>query len=317
MSCCFKRADALVLAPTPRLWIDSFSQLQEKGFFMTDQTPERTQAEVPTDISAKRARVIVIGNEKGGSGKSTSAIHLIVSLLQRGARVASIDLDVRQGSLSRYIENRLNYARERELSLSQPDHYRFSPDLQGDPGAGKAAEVAWFTEMMKDLPSRYDAIVIDTPGNDTTLNRLGHSYGDTLITPLNDSFIDLDVLALIDSETMEIKGPSHYAQMLWEQRIERQKRGLQPMDWVVMRNRLSHLDAHNKRQMEELLVKLAKRIGFRFIPGFGERVIFRELYPFGLTMMDLRDLPGFGDLSMSHIAARQEVRSLVEAILPA
>ena len=283
---------------------------------MNQEVPVKTGGEDAVGQSTKRAQIIVVGNEKGGSGKSTSAIHLIVALLQTGRRVASIDLDVRQGSLSRYVENRRSYADERDLGLAQPDHFRFSPELQTDPGQVKAAEVAWFTELMKDLPHHYHAIVIDTPGNDTTLNRLGHSYADTLITPLNDSFIDLDVLAKIDSETMEIKAPSHYSEMLWEQRIQRQKRGQVPMDWIVMRNRLSHLDANNKRQMEQLLSKLAKRIGFRFIPGFGERVIFRELYPFGLTMMDLRDLPGFGDLSMSHIAARQEVRALLDNVLP-
>lgn len=282
---------------------------------MNQEVPVSAAASGTVGQGAERARVIVVGNEKGGSGKSTSAVHLIVALLRTGRRVASIDLDIRQGSLSRYLENRQSYAEERDLGLALPDHFRFGPEPESDPGRVKAAEIAWFTELMGELSHQYHAIVIDTPGNDTTLNRLGHSHADTLLTPLNDSFVDLDVLARIHNETMEIKGPSHYAEMLWEQRIQRQKRGRAPMDWIVMRNRLSHLNANNKRHMEALLTKLSKRIGFRFVPGFGERVIFRELYPFGLTMMDLRDLPGFGDLSMSHIAARQEVRALLDAVL--
>ena len=42
------------------------------------------------------AHVVVLGNEKGGSGKSTTAFHIAVALLKAGQRVATIDLDCRQ-----------------------------------------------------------------------------------------------------------------------------------------------------------------------------------------------------------------------------
>ena len=70
------------------------------------------------------SRVIVLGNEKGGSGKSTSALHLIVALLKRGFKVGSIDLDARQGTLSRMIENRGNYAQATGRTLVLPEHRR-------------------------------------------------------------------------------------------------------------------------------------------------------------------------------------------------
>ena len=157
-------------------------------------------------------------------------------------------------------------------------------------------------------------MVIDTPGSDSTLSRLGHSYADTLITPLNDSFLDLDLLARVDVEGRKVEAPSVYSQMVWEQRQQRAQAARPPIDWVVMRNRLAHIDARNKRAMADLLAQLAKRIGFRLAPGFGERVIFRELFLKGLTLLDLREERTGVALNLSHVAARQEVRALLRAL---
>jgi chromosome partitioning protein len=159
-----------------------------------------------------------------------------------------------------------------------------------------------------------DVIVIDTPGSDTGLSRIGHARADILITPLNDSFLDLDLLARLDRAGKQIKGPSIYAEAVWEQRKRRALADGGSIDWVVMRNRLSSLDARNKRDIGRLLEQLAKRIGFRLAPGFSERVIFRELFPRGLTLLDLNEGRGGPALNMSHVAARQEVRALLQAI---
>lgn len=248
--------------------------------------------------------VIVIGNEKGGSGKSTTAMHVTVAQLRLGRRVAVMDLDVRQGSLARFLENRALYAGKRGVELPLAPCVDIPEDLGEDAMAA----------LLSGLASDYDVLVMDTPGSDTPLNRLGHSFADTLITPMNDSFIDLDVLARVDPDTLKIKGPSQYAEMVWQQKMVRAKRDAGSMDWIVMRNRLAHVDAHNKRVMGELIAELAERIRFRTVPGFGERVIFRELFHAGLTMMDLKEVGVVDGLSMSHVAARQEVRALVEAI---
>jgi len=241
------------------------------------------------------AHVIVFGNEKGGTGKSTAAMHVIAALLDHGLNVGSIDLDLRQGTLSRYVENRTRS----ERLLKSPDHVRVAEDN------------GHFEDAFERLNSAEDIVVIDTPGHDTPLGRLAHSYADTLVTPLNDSFIDLDVLARVDGQKLEIERPSHYAETVWKQRQLKamQKKGAH-VDWIVMRNRLSHLDARNKRDMEKLLAQLTKRIGCRVVTGFGERVIYRELFLKGLTMMDMKG----EELSMSHLSARQEVRNLVEAM---
>lgn len=241
------------------------------------------------------AHVIVFGNEKGGTGKSTAAMHVIAALLDQGLNVGSLDLDLRQGTLSRYIENRTKSKRP----LKTPDHVR----VINDDGH--------FEDAFSRLIEAEDVVVIDTPGHDTPLGRKAHSLADTLVTPINDSFIDLDVIARVDGATMKIISPSHYAETVWQQR---QKRAMAEkgahVDWIVMRNRLSHLDARNKRDMERLLRDLSKRMGCRIVSGFGERVIYRELFLKGLTLLDMKG----EELSMSHLAARQEVRNLIESM---
>ena len=258
-------------------------------------------------------RIIVLGNEKGGTGKSTTAAHLIVALLKRGFSVGSIDLDARQGTLSRLMENRADYAKRMGLDLELPEHRRLYRSESSARGAAEWEEKRAFERAVADLADR-DYIVMDTPGNDSFLSRAGHACADVLITPLNDSFLDLDLLARIDPQGRQILGPSLYSQMVWEQRQQRAVMGLPPMDWIVMRNRLSHIDARNKREIGRLLELLSQRIGFRLAPGFGERVIFRELFLKGLTLLDLRDDDPEFQLSMSHVAARQEVRALLRAI---
>jgi len=262
---------------------------------------------------ALQQRIIVLGNEKGGSGKSTTAMHVTVSLLRQGRKVGCIDLDARQGSLSRYVENRRAFIEETGLKLPLPEVRRIYRSEEDTRSAAEAAERAALAEAMEELAA-CDSIVIDTPGSDNHLSRLGHAQADVLITPLNDSFLDLDLLARIDADGRRVLAPSIYSQMVWEQRQHRAKQGLPPIDWVVMRNRLSHVNARNKRDVGQLLLQLAKRIGFRLAPGFGERVIFRELFPKGLTLLDLREKGAGVRLNMSHLAARQEVRDLFRAV---
>lgn len=255
----------------------------------------------------RTARVIVFGNEKGGSGKSTLAMHVIVGLLRTGHRVGSIDVDSRQATLTRYLENRAMLAETRNLPLPLPAHRLV---VRSDHTPEEDAER--FNQALDSLARNCDAVVVDTPGSDAPLSRLAHSYADTLVTPMNDSFVDLDLLAKVDPETFKVICPSAYAEMVWDQRKVRMQRDGKSMDWVVVRNRLSAMETRNKRNMEAVLAALSKRIGFRTAPGFGDRVIFREMFLSGLTLLDLRDAGT--KLTMSHLAARQEVRDLLAAL---
>lgn len=259
-----------------------------------------------------RARVVVIGNEKGGSGKSTTAVHLIVGALRRGLRVASLDLDARQGTLTRQLENRAATAARRVVSLPMPTHGQVAISTAGERAAAEAEERSALAACLDAVLPSHDLLVVDTPGSDSHLSRLGHAYADVLVTPINDSFVDLDLLARVDPETLRIIGPSRYSEMVWEQKKRRLMRDGGAIDWIVMRNRLGHLDARNKREVARVLDELMKRLRCRLVPGFGERVIFRELFLRGLTLFDLEDV-GM-TLTMSHIAARQEVRALMTAV---
>ena len=262
----------------------------------------------------RRGHIIVIGNEKGGSGKTTTSMHLAVALLRLGFKVGSMDIDARQRSFSRYLENRKNTMAKESTPLPMPHHIIVTKSPFNLTSEAEEDERERFTRGLAKLLVTCDFVVIDAPGNDTYLSRLAHSYADTVITPINDSFVDLDVLASVDGMTMKIQKPSIYSEMLWEQKLRRAKRDGGTIDWVVMRNRLSNIDARNKRMITQVMEDLAKRLGFRQAPGLSERVIFRELFLLGLTVLDVLETTKSGALSMSHLAARQEVRDLLRVL---
>lgn len=262
-------------------------------------------------MSAENAHIVVFGNEKGGSGKTTAAMHVAVALARLGKRVALIDLDARQKSLLRYAENRLEWCGRNGVDLPQLEGYSVTRTLGGSLDAAAEAEASEFEAILETVVPKNEFVLIDTPGSDTPLSRQAHAYADTLVTPMNDSFVDFDLLARIDAENFKIKGPSLYSDFVWDCRKKRLLARRPALDWVVMRNRISAAEARNKRRLSKALDTLAERIGFRVAPGFGDRVIFRELFPMGLTMLDL-PLKDIGiSLSMSHVAARQEVRELI------
>ena len=261
-----------------------------------------------------KVRTIVVGNEKGGSGKSTTVMHLAVSMMRGGLGVACIDLDARQGTISRYFENREAYAKRNSAQLPSP----LMLDIAAEYDEGDEASLEkCIQDTIDKAAENVDVVIIDAPGSDNPLSRMAHSFADILITPLNDSFIDLDVLARVDGETGKVERPSHYAEMVWSQKLRRASRDGGSIDWIVMRNRIGHTEAQNKKKVEAALAELSSRIGFRQVMGFSERVIFRELFLQGLTLMDVIEVKNGGGakgLSMSHIAARNEVRALVDAV---
>jgi chromosome partitioning protein len=259
----------------------------------------------------KKPHIIVLGNEKGGSGKTTTAMHLLISLLKLGMKVASIDLDYRQQSLTRYIENRKESIKKLDIELELPDHYVLSPSNADNIKEGVAVDEQNFDTLMRQLDN--DFVIIDAPGSDTFFSRLAHSYADTVITPINDSFLDVSLLGEISADKLSIKKPGIYSAMLWEQRVKRAAKNKAEMKWFVVRNRLSMLDAKNKRNIDEALSILAKRFHFVVAPGFGDRVIFKELYLHGLTLHDANKT-NMVRMSTSVLSARQELREFLMAI---
>lgn len=260
----------------------------------------------------KQGHVFVIGNEKGGAGKTTCSMHLIVSLLYNGYKVASIDTDTRQASLTSYFTNRTNYNLNNPSHLVLcPTHFHLTESPQQIIAHKEEEERANFEAIFQQAQDA-DYIIIDTPGNYSFLSRLAHSYADTIITPINDSFLDFDVLAKVDAHNCSIITPSIYSQMIWEQKMQKASRNGGTIEWFIMRNRLSNLDAVNKRKVYAALTQLSKRISFKIAPGFSERVIFRELFLQGLTLLDLKTANYGKSFNISHVAARQELRDFLK-----
>lgn len=251
--------------------------------------------------------VIVFGNEKGGTGKSTIAMHIAVYLLNLGCKVGTIDIDARQGTFTHYFENRKQTA-SGDPTIKVPHHVSILMSDAQDKLETEKIERQSFENAMKEL-SDCNFIVIDTPGNNTFLSRLAHSYADTLVTPINDSFVDLDVIVKISHGDLKNLRPSIYAEMVWDQRKERAKRGERPLDWIVVKNRLSTLYTKNRGDVNTVLEALAKRLSFRIGNGFCERVIFKELFLAGTTLLDLQNIDA--PMNLSHVAARQELRELI------
>lgn len=259
------------------------------------------------------AHIIVVGNEKGGAGKSTVSMHIATALARMGHKVGALDLDMRQKSFGRYTQNRQQFAQKSGITLPSAQYIEL-PDVNHETlKGGENPFDQRLSAAIAELDQQCEFILIDCPGSHTRLSQVAHSLADSLVTPLNDSFVDFDLLARVDDSGQKILGPSVYSEMVWNARQLRAQAGLRPIDWVVLRNRVGAQQMVNKEKMGQALDNLAKRIGFRVAPGFSERVIFRELFPRGLTLLDLKDI-GVKQLNISNIAARQELRDLMQAL---
>jgi len=247
------------------------------------------------------AHRIIFANEKGGSGKSTSAVHTAVALAAKGHKVAALDLDTRQRTLGRYLDNRAALMQRDGLKLVMPAYDTF------DPAKGSSIE-----DRLNAMAEGTDFLIVDTPGRDDDYVRQAISTADTLVTPINDSFVDLDLIGQVDPDNYKVKRPSFYAELVWDARKARAKTDGATVDWVVLRNRLQHLEARNMRRVAAALAELSKRVGFRVIPGLSERVIYRELFPKGLTLLDLAAIGE--DAGLAHVAARGELRELIAGL---
>jgi chromosome partitioning protein len=281
---------------------------------MRIETPHTNGASAASG-NTRKAHVIVLANEKGGSGKTTTAMHVVTSLLKAGQKVAAIDVDSRQKSLSNYIRNRGIWAKKSGTPLEMPFVHTIARASGPSVDENEATEFAAFAAAVNDAETKFDFVVVDTPATDSYLMRLAHAMADTLITPLNDSFVDFDVLASIDPESFEVTGTSHYAEVVREARRQRRMVEEEETDWIVMRNRVGQFESRNGRNIADGLAELSKRLNFRISDGFSERVIYRELFPRGLTVLDSLDEAALGSKpNLSHLAARQEVRNLIDGL---
>src|SRR6185437_13929402 len=213
-----------------------------------------------------------------------------------------------------YIANRIEWARQCGKELPVPQHICIEDEAELS-----AAEVqSALASKIERLATDHSVIIMDTPGHNHPLTRFAHAAADTLVTPLNDSFVDVDVLANVDPTTFTVTGLSHYARIVEEARRERDSAGKAATDWIVLRNRVSTTRSRNNRFVGDALQELAQKLNFRLIDGFAERVIFREFFPRGLTAVDdLEELTLGTRPTLSHATAQLEVQQLVALILGA
>jgi chromosome partitioning protein len=293
---------------------------------------------VPPSGAKSPPHVVVIGNQKGGTGKSTFAMHIVVALLKAGKRVASFDLDLNQLTLTRYLGNRHEWVRKHEQKLELPDHYpvreevhgttlrrfvsrlkkigRAKDDFIGSSALSHSADLKHFISQLKKIGRAHkdDFIVIDTPGGVQHLSLIAHGMADTLITPINDSLVDLDVLVAMEQSELEPQ-PSVYAKMVWRALDARRKVTGRSTDWIVVRNRLESVESSNQHQITNVLDVIRRTLGFRIARGLMERPVYREFFAAGLTVFD--PVEGFTDAAdpgRPDLLARLEVQNLIREI---
>ena len=258
-----------------------------------------------------QASVIVVGNEQGGAGTSTIAIHTATALLHGEAKVAMLDLDLRQQSTAHFFANRRAWLDANGAVAPMPIPTGLDADLAK---ASEEEALARFQEAFAKARDEADFVLIDTPGSDTAISRAAHGLADLIVTPMNDSFVDFDMLGVVDPVTLELKRHSLYAETVWASRKQRATAERKQIDWVVLRNRLAPTEARNRKRLDERVEALSRKVGFRIGPGLRDRVIYRELFPFGLTVADLSPQIRPVAMSLQHVAARQELRALMGAL---
>lgn len=271
--------------------------------FSPPQTPRRRSA----------PKVIVVANEKGGVGKSTVSALISTAMMYHGARVAVIDVDLRQQSLSHLFANRRRWLPAVGVDAPIPLEYKLTEDTVALADADPASMVSVFERALVLAMEAADIVVVDTPGGHTPLSKSAHLQADILVTPLNDSFVDFDMLGTIDPVTLKVLKPSTYSRVVHDSRRRRADYGRE-LDWVVLRNRLAATETRNRERVGAGIQALADQIGFRVAPGLRERVAYREMFPFGLTVADLSYGLRHTSVSVPRKAVQEEVQALLATL---
>lgn len=244
-----------------------------------------------------KPHLIVFANEKGGVGKSTLAFHTCIGLCNTGEKVAVLDLDWRQQSLAGALASREATARSLEIDLPSP-HYTVLENQSG----------SMFTQEISRIGTGSRFVIIDLAGQDSTMARYAIALADTLVTPINNSLVDIDALAKFDPVNMRVKEPNRFARLVESLRHERQLCGMPSIDWVIVKNRLRSAEKKQRQFFDQALTDLSRTLRFRVACGLSERVAYRELYLFGLTHLDLKHI---SRLTRRNSRIEEEVSELI------
>lgn len=251
--------------------------------------------------------VIVVGNGKGGTDKTTLAMHVAVGLLNAGQKVGTLDLDPDQRCLTCYFDNRRIWANHGKIDLAMPLHRHVACAEGTRLEENEARDLESLEAAIAAIASACDFLVVDTPSQDTYLARVVHLVADSIVTPLQDSFLDLLSLGVLDPITHEIVRTSHYAASVCAARKARRQFMSDFSDWVVIRRR-----SGDSSLIAQSLAEIGQRIGFRPVEGLSERAIYRQLFSYGLTVFDpLPQMAQEESCITSHLAARSEIETLI------
>ena len=210
----------------------------------------------------RSAHVIVVGNEKGGAGKSTISIHLTVALLEGGlqgrlhrSRHAPADAD------AVLRKSPFLVAATRDWPIELPLHCAMRARRNATTSAPTRR---WSSRMFADaigaVEHEYEFVVIDTPASDSYLMRLAHSLADTLVSPLNDSYVDIDVFSRVQHDRTQRGAVSQYADLVMQARRKRRLVDNGVIDWVMVRNRIASIASNNARQIAVSIARLSHGI---------------------------------------------------------
>lgn len=251
-------------------------------------------------LNPPKGHIIVFANEKGGVGKSTSAFHTCIALCNAGESVAALDVDLRQLTLQSALWARIESEKEYGVRLPGPEQIMLAQQNENE-----------LEEKLRMARIHHSFIVIDVGGHDSPIARRAIFMADTIITPVNDSFIDLDMLGRIDPRTGELKTLGNFARLVAHLKEPGIAIRPKPLDWVVMQNRSRNFATKNERKVLDALERIAPVAGFRLVPGLRERVTYRELFPMGLTLFDLEAIPELGRMQPN---AREEIWTMLRSL---
>lgn len=236
------------------------------------------------------APIILFANEKGGVGKTTLVFNTAIDLCNRGYRVLAIDLDFRQRSLARAIENRMASNRCLGLDLPVPKVCV----LQQPSGP-------MLVQELNRLGSDRDVILIDAPGHDSPVARRAMALAQTIVTPINPSFFDLDVLGHFDPVSLKFRKPGPFAQAILDIRAEQMRRNLLPARWIIAKNRIRGAERSHNKRIEPMLAQLSDQLGLTIAEGLTERVAYRSLLQYGFTISDIKRVPQLAHMQIRNV----------------
>jgi len=245
------------------------------------------------------AQVITIGNNKPGAGKTTLAVHVILSLVSYGYRVCAIDIDPDQRSLSHYLENRKRYMNQRGITLPMPTAHATVNQRSLSTAISNDTHCHHFQDYIHRICQEYDFLVMDTQAFNSFLSRFAHSLANIIITPVNYSLSDIE---------------GEYWSLIERRNDTQNQIHSTPLRWFILRNRYLLVDTPGIRHIYKQFSRLAFSHELIWKDGLQERPLYHELFLRGLSLLDVGEENHGIEVTLPYIAARQELRQFLRTL---